>query len=180
MFLKLKGKWYAFDCCYPFFLFQGNKCFMWLDVTLHLARASAEDAIQRMQGKMIGQQVVQISWGSSLTARQDVPGGWGQPVDPNQWNAYYAYGQGYEAYAYGATQDPSSYAYGAYAGFAQYPQQVEGAQDMSAVSMPTEELYDPMAMPDVDKLNTAYVSIHGSAILGRSLWQKTSPFLQQA
>lgn len=46
-------------------------------------------------------------------------------MDPNQWNAYYAYGQGYEAYAYGATQDPSSYAYGAYAGFAQYPQQVK-------------------------------------------------------
>ena len=54
---------------------------------------------------------------------QDVPDSWGQQMDPNQWNAYYAYGQGYEAYAYGATQDPSLYAYGAYA--AQYPQQVK-------------------------------------------------------
>lgn len=75
--------------------------FMWLDVTLHLVRSfinliffllflfillligfltfhvacvcrtSAEEAIQRMQGKMIGQQVIQISWGSSTsTARQ--------------------------------------------------------------------------------------------------------------
>ncbi|KAL5130141.1 Polyadenylate-binding protein RBP47B' [Glycine soja] len=145
-----------------------------------VCRASAEDAIQRMQGKVIGQQVIQISWGSTLTARQDVPGGWGAQMDPSQWSAYYGYGQGYESYAYGATHDPSLYAYGAYAGYAQYPQNVEGAQDMSAVSMPMEELYDPLAMPDVDKLNAAYLSIHGSSILGRSLWQRTSQSLQQA
>ncbi|XP_061337904.1 polyadenylate-binding protein RBP47B' isoform X2 [Gastrolobium bilobum] len=147
-------------------------------------RASAEEAIQKMQGKIIGQQVIRVSWGRTLTARQDLPGGWGQ-MDPSQWSAYYGYGQGYEAYAYGATQDPSLYAYGAYAGYAQYPQQVEGAQDMSAMSMPTmeqrEELYDPLAMPDVDKLNAAYLSVHGSAILGRSLWHKNySASLQQA
>jgi len=35
-----------------------------------VCRASAEDAIQRMQGKIIGQQVIQISWASTLTARQ--------------------------------------------------------------------------------------------------------------
>nr|XP_009788309.1 PREDICTED: uncharacterized protein LOC104236104 [Nicotiana sylvestris] len=45
-------------------------------------------------------------------------GVWSQPANPIQWNAYYAYGQGYDAYAYGATQDPSLYAYGAYAGYA--------------------------------------------------------------
>lgn len=45
-------------------------------------------------------------------------------MDQSQWSAYYGYGQGYEAYAYGAAQDPSSYGYGAYAGYAQYPQQV--------------------------------------------------------
>ncbi|KAJ1422001.1 RNA-binding domain superfamily [Sesbania bispinosa] len=125
--------------------------FMWLDVTLHLVRASAEEAIQRMQGKMIGQQVVQISWDSTLTTRQDSTVGWGGQMDPSQWSAYYTYGQGYEAYAYGATHDPSLYAYGAHAGFSQYPQQVEGAQDMSAMSVHTEESYDPLAMPDVDK-----------------------------
>lgn len=53
-----------------------------------------------------------------------MPGGWGVQMDPSQWSAYYGYGQGYEAYAYGATQDPSIYTYGAYAGYAQYPQQV--------------------------------------------------------
>ncbi|TYH62807.1 hypothetical protein ES332_D07G145300v1 [Gossypium tomentosum] len=89
-------------------------------------RTSAEEAIQRMQGQMIGQQVVRISWGRSPTAKQDLPGAWGTQVDPNQWSAYYGYGQGYDAYAYGATQDPSLYAYGAYAGYAQYSQQDQG------------------------------------------------------
>ncbi|KAH9741274.1 trna selenocysteine 1-associated protein 1-related [Citrus sinensis] len=78
-------------------------------------------------------------------------------VDPSQWNAYYGYGQGYDAYAYGAAQDPSLYAYGAYAGYPQYAQQAEGVTDMAAVAsaLPTmeqrEELYDPLATPDVDK-----------------------------
>jgi len=45
-------------------------------------------------------------------------------MDPGQWSAYYGYGQGYDAYAYGAVQDPSLYAYSPYAGYAQYPQQV--------------------------------------------------------
>ncbi|XP_057451680.1 polyadenylate-binding protein RBP47B'-like isoform X2 [Lotus japonicus] len=85
------------------------------------ARASAEEAIQKMQGRIIGQQVIRISWGRTPTARQDMPGSWAPQMDPSQWNAYYGYGQGYEAsYAYGATHDPSLYAY---AGYAQYPQQ---------------------------------------------------------
>lgn len=51
---------------------------------------------------------------------------WGQqPTDPGQYGAYYGYGQSYDAYAYGATQDPSLYAYGAYSGYMQYPQQVK-------------------------------------------------------
>ncbi|RDX81701.1 Polyadenylate-binding protein RBP47B', partial [Mucuna pruriens] len=78
----------------------------------------------------------------------------------HRWSAYYGYGQGYEAYAYGTAQDPSLYAYGAYAGYAQCPQHeyigfLEGGQDPSNMSVPTmeqrEELYDPLAMPDVDK-----------------------------
>ncbi|KAH9741277.1 trna selenocysteine 1-associated protein 1-related [Citrus sinensis] len=67
------------------------------------------------RGHMIGQQQVRISWGrKQVVAAQ---------VDPSQWNAYYGYGQGYDAYAYGAAQDPSLYAYGAYAGYPQYAQQ---------------------------------------------------------
>ena len=49
---------------------------------------------------------------------QDQSAAWGQQTDPNQWSAYYSYG--YDPYGY--PQDPS-YAYGAYAGYAQYPQQ---------------------------------------------------------
>ncbi|KAF2312037.1 hypothetical protein GH714_027833 [Hevea brasiliensis] len=112
------------------------------------ARTSAEEAIQRMQGHVIGQQPVRISWGR----KQDATGIWGQQVD--QWSAYYGYGQGYDVYGYGATQDPSLYAYGAYAGYPQYPQPVDGVQDMSGtvpIVEQREELYDPLAAPDVDK-----------------------------
>ncbi|KAL3647570.1 Polyadenylate-binding protein rbp47b' [Castilleja foliolosa] len=143
------------------------------------ARTSAEESIQRMQGTVIGQQVVRLSWGRSPTAKQDVSGVWGQTADPNL-SAYYGYGQGYDPYAYGATQDPSAYAYGAYAGYTQYTQQTEGAQDPAALAgvTPTmehvEEAYDPLANPDVNKLNAAYLAVHGRAILGRPLWQSTS------
>ncbi|XP_073317207.1 polyadenylate-binding protein RBP47B' [Primulina huaijiensis] len=150
------------------------------------ARTSAEESIQSMQGAVIGQQVVRLSWGRSLTAKQDVASVWGQSADPNQWGGYYAYGQGYDPYAVVATQDPSAYSYGAYAGYAQYPQQTEGSQDMAVLSgavPPTEhreEIYDPLATPNVDKLNAAYLAVHGSAILGWPLWQRTSSLLPQA
>ncbi|KAM3303513.1 polyadenylate-binding protein RBP47B' isoform X1 [Capsicum chacoense] len=147
------------------------------------ARSSAEEAIQRMQGAVVGQQIVRVSWGRSPTAKQDA-GLWGQPADLSQWSAYYGYGPGYDAYAYGTTQDPSLYAYGAYAGYAQYPQQAEGAQDLAAmtgvppVSEQREEQHDPLAVPDVDRLNNAYLAVHASTILGRPLWQRTSSFSQ--
>ncbi|KAF4350441.1 hypothetical protein G4B88_015871 [Cannabis sativa] len=143
-------------------------CRMFYDL-FHFLLTSAEEAIQKMQGKMIGQQIVRVSWGRSPTAKQDVSGGWGQQVDPNQWAAYYGYGQGYDAYSYGAaTQDPSLYAYNMAAIGATVP----------AVEQ-REELDDPLATPDVDKLNAAYVAVHGSAMLGRPLWQRMSLFTQQ-
>lgn len=40
--------------------------------SLHLYRAPAEEAIQRLQGTMIGQQVVRLSWGRSPTTKQVV------------------------------------------------------------------------------------------------------------
>ncbi|XXG52893.1 hypothetical protein AAC387_Pa03g1092 [Persea americana] len=150
------------------------------------ARSSAEEAIQRLQGTMIGQQPVRLSWGRSPANKQDQPGSWGQQADLNQWSsAYYGYGQGYDAYAaYGAAQDPSLYAYGAYAGYGQYPQQAEGVQEMATMvgAVPAveqkEELFDPLAPPDVDKLNAAYVAVHGNAMLGHPLWLKTSGYSQ--
>ena len=41
-----------------------------LSFDIHLCRTSAEEAIQRMQGAVIGQQVVRLSWGRSPTAKQ--------------------------------------------------------------------------------------------------------------
>ncbi|KNA16762.1 hypothetical protein SOVF_086270 [Spinacia oleracea] len=148
----------------------------------YAVRASAEEAILKMQGTVIGQQPVRVSWGKSPTAKQD-SAAWGQQVDPSQWGAYYGYGQGYDAYAYGAgAQDP--YAYNAYAGYAQYPQQPEGVQDMTAAASVAPGMEqredDPLATPDVDRLNAAYLSVHGSSILGRQMWLTTSPFAMQA
>lgn len=37
---------------------------------VYLHRTSAEESIQRMQGAVIGQQVVRLSWGRSPTAKQ--------------------------------------------------------------------------------------------------------------
>ncbi|KAG2333685.1 hypothetical protein Bca52824_004865 [Brassica carinata] len=134
-------------------------------------RPSAEEAIQKMQGNVIGQQAVRISW--SKNPGQD---GYATQADPSQWNGYYGYGQGYDAYAYGAAQDPSLYAYGGY-GYPQYPQQA--TQDLTnaaagGVAGADQELYDPMATPDVEKLNAVSLSVHANAILGRLLWQRTS------
>ncbi|CAL5386617.1 unnamed protein product [Camellia sinensis] len=69
------------------------------------------------------------SWASisdlSCSVFLELPGVWSQQADPSQWSStYYGYGQGYDAYGYGTTHDPSLYAYGAYPGYAQYPQQV--------------------------------------------------------
>ncbi|KAK4356530.1 hypothetical protein RND71_025501 [Anisodus tanguticus] len=93
--------------------------------------SSAEEAIQRMQGAVVGQQVVRVSWGRSPTAKQ-----------------------------------------------------AEGAQDLATMTAAPpvieqrEEQHDPLAMPDVDRLNNAYLAVHASTILGRPLWQRTSSFSQ--
>ncbi|MQM11684.1 hypothetical protein Taro_044595 [Colocasia esculenta] len=161
---------------------QGKEC----GFVQFSARASAEEANQTVHGTMIGQQMVRLSWGRSPENRQDPSAMWGQQADPNQWaSAYYSYGQGYDPYAYGASQDPSFYAYGAYAGYGQYPQQVDGVTDMTAMvaALPAaehrEEAFDPLAIPDVDKLNVAYIAVHGNAMVGRPLWLRSSTLSQQ-
>ncbi|KAK1312961.1 Polyadenylate-binding protein RBP47B' [Acorus calamus] len=130
---------------------------------------------------------------NDVTNTTDQTGVWGQQADPNPWSsAYYGYGQGYDAYAYGATHDPSLYAYGSYAAYGQYPHQardtilVDGMQDMTTMSGPVptmeqrEEPFDPLAIPDVDKLNSAYLSVHGSTMVGRPLWLKHATQSQPA
>ncbi|KAL0384188.1 UNVERIFIED_CONTAM: Polyadenylate-binding protein RBP47 [Sesamum radiatum] len=59
-------------------------------------RGNAEDAIQRLNGTVIGKQTVRLSWGRNMGNKQS-------RVDPNsQWNGAYYGRQGYNGYGYGA------------------------------------------------------------------------------
>ncbi|KAJ4766855.1 Polyadenylate-binding protein RBP47B [Rhynchospora pubera] len=149
------------------------------------ARASAEEAVQRLHGTVIGQQVVRLSWGRSPTNKQDPSAAWAQ-LDPNQWASAY-YGYGYDAYTYGAAQDPSMYAYGAYGAYGQYPQQVEGGGPETAGSgagTEQEEIYDPLNIPDVDKfcflsysLASSFISVYILATFYKRYKGSRSPCL---
>lgn len=88
-------------------------------------RASAEDAIQKLHGTIIGQQPVRLSWGRSPVNKQSQGGGWNQvQSDSSQWNpGYNSYGQGYDGYGYTPVpQDANAYTY-SYPGYGNYPQQ---------------------------------------------------------
>ncbi|RWW06248.1 hypothetical protein GW17_00030434 [Ensete ventricosum] len=103
---------------------------------------------------------------------QDPTTAWSQQADPNQWAGAY-YGYGYDAYAYGAAQDPSfgkartaryvpvrqltGMRTGCYRAVLFLPQ-VESVPEMTHMvggAVPSmeqrEENYDPLAIPDVDK-----------------------------
>lgn len=152
-------------------------------------RSCAEEALQRLHGTVIGQQAIRLSWGRSLGNKQP-PTAWGQAQpDPNQWNAgYYGYGQGYENYGYATNpQDAGSYGYAGYGGYGNYPQQMEAQAVVGNTSNPTmaheayqEEVFDPLAPPDIDKLNASYIAVHEASVLGRHLWLKTSEQAQTA
>uniref|UniRef100_A0A803R3L7 RRM domain-containing protein n=2 Tax=Cannabis sativa TaxID=3483 RepID=A0A803R3L7_CANSA len=78
-------------------------------------RANAEQAISMLNGSQLGGQSIRLSWGRSPTSKQQ---------DQTQWNGYYGYPQGYDAYTYAPpAQDPSMY-YGGYAaaGYGNYQQ----------------------------------------------------------
>lgn len=144
-------------------------------------RPSAEEALQKLHGAVIGQQAVRLSWGRSMGNKQAyaAPTAWGQ--DPNQWNgSYYGYGQGYDNYDYGAVpQDVGQYSYTGYEGYPNYPQQMESEAVAGAAAYPPvapveEEIFDPLAPLDVDKLNDSYIAVHEASAVGRHLWLKTS------
>ncbi|KAL4384843.1 hypothetical protein GQ457_15G027400 [Hibiscus cannabinus] len=80
-------------------------------------RASAEQALQVLNGTSFGGRSVRLSWGRSPSTKQAQP-------DQAQWNGgYYGYHpQGYEAYGYAPpAQDPNMY-YGGYPGYGNYQQ----------------------------------------------------------
>ncbi|CAM0902598.1 unnamed protein product [Alopecurus aequalis] len=91
-------------------------------------RPSAEQALQLLQGTLIGGQNVRLSWGRSPSNKQ-------AQQEANQWGAaaaggqYAGYGQGYEAYGgYAQPQNPNMYGYGAYAGYPNYQQPAAAQQ----------------------------------------------------
>uniref|UniRef100_A0A0E0NQE3 RRM domain-containing protein n=1 Tax=Oryza rufipogon TaxID=4529 RepID=A0A0E0NQE3_ORYRU len=132
----------------------------------YASRASAEEAVQRLHGTTIGQQVVRLSWGRSPASKQDQSAVWSQQADPNQWASAY-YGYGYDAYGY--AQDPS-YAYNSYAGYTQLRERPIWHQQLEA--MPQEWKRR--------RLNASYIAVHGRAMLGRPLWLRTSSLPQSA
>lgn len=68
------------------------------------ARSSAEEAIQQMNGSVIGKQTVRLSWGRN-------PGNKQWRTDSNQWNGNYRGGNGGGGYGYAVAQnqDPGMY-----------------------------------------------------------------------
>jgi hypothetical protein len=130
---------------------------------------------------------VRLSWGRSPTNKQtsqDPSAGWGQQ-DPNQWGGgggyYGGYGQGYDQYGYPiqASQDAGAYGYGAYAGYGNYSQQA-AVMTAPAVEHKEDEIFDPLAPPDIEKLNAAYIGVHEGSLLGRHLWLKNFDQVQTA
>jgi len=75
-------------------------------------RASAEVALQKLHGTVLGHQPIRLSWGRNPANKQVQRGGWLQiqQHDPNQWNGDV---QGYNAgYGYVTEpQDPNMYSY---------------------------------------------------------------------
>ncbi|XP_010268853.1 PREDICTED: polyadenylate-binding protein RBP47 isoform X2 [Nelumbo nucifera] len=86
-------------------------------------RTNAEEALQKLNGTVIGKQTVRLSWGRNPANKLRA-----DPV--NQWNGAYYGGQVYDGYGYAVPppQDPSMYAaataYGAYPIYGNHQQQV--------------------------------------------------------
>ncbi|XP_058097053.1 polyadenylate-binding protein RBP47-like [Magnolia sinica] len=86
-------------------------------------RNNAEEALQKLNGAVIGKHTIRLSWGRNPANKQP-------RADPaTQWNGAYYGGQAYEGYGYAAApQDPNMYAaaaaYGAYPMYGNNQQQV--------------------------------------------------------
>ncbi|KAF3623661.1 polyadenylate-binding protein RBP47 [Capsicum chacoense] len=79
-------------------------------------RSSAQEAIQKLNGAVIGKQAVRLSWGRSPANKQM------RSDSGNQWNAGGYYGrQNYGGYGYGASQNQDSGMYAAGAAYGASP-----------------------------------------------------------
>ncbi|XXG86575.1 hypothetical protein AAC387_Pa11g1438 [Persea americana] len=89
---------------------------------VHFAqRNNAEEALQKLNGAVIGKQSIRLSWGRNPANKQP------RADSSNQWNGAYYGGQTYDGYGYAVQpQDPNMYAaaYGAYPAYGNHQQQV--------------------------------------------------------
>ncbi|XP_002510266.2 polyadenylate-binding protein RBP47 isoform X1 [Ricinus communis] len=87
------------------------------------SRSNAEEALQKLNGTVIGKQTVRLSWGRNPANKQQLRSDFG-----NQWGGAYYGGQIYDGYGYALPppHDPSMYAapYGAYPVYGSHQQQV--------------------------------------------------------
>ncbi|MCO5595316.1 hypothetical protein L7F22_049357 [Adiantum nelumboides] len=127
-------------------------------------RSCAEEALQRIHGTVIGQQAVRLSWGRSPVKTQGF--GWAQgQVDPSQ------------------TLQLMPMVLTLCMGG--YPQQMMDAQAGAegtvgqAPEYREEDKQDLLALPDVDKLNIAYLDLHERLALGHHLWLTTSEIMEE-
>ncbi|KAK8585041.1 hypothetical protein V6N13_138982 [Hibiscus sabdariffa] len=87
------------------------------------SRNNAEEALQELNGTIIGKQTVRLSWGRNPANKQFRAGDYG-----NQWGGAYYGGAAYDGYGYAlqSPHNPGIYAaaYGAYPFYGSYQQQV--------------------------------------------------------
>ncbi|GAB2291382.1 Polyadenylate-binding protein rbp47c' [Dionaea muscipula] len=83
-------------------------------------RDNAVEALQKLNGKVIGSQNVRLSWGRNHPANKQMRGG---GDFGNQWNGVYYGGHVYDGYGYASPHphDPGMYAVAAAAAYGAYP-----------------------------------------------------------
>ncbi|KAG6528481.1 hypothetical protein ZIOFF_010656 [Zingiber officinale] len=153
-------------------------------------RAYAEEAIQKLHGTMIGQQIVRLSWGKSPASKQI-------NCRTHPWH-----GVSKRILLSGQVpimvmvtilthmellktrpcihMEQLILAMANILSRQDLAPAVECAPEVTQMvgAVPSmehrEETYDPLAIPSAEKLNAQYLAVHGNAMLGRHLWLKTT------
>ncbi|KAF2309878.1 hypothetical protein GH714_005466 [Hevea brasiliensis] len=111
------------------------------------SRSNAEEALQKLNGTVIGKQTVRLSWGRNPANKQF------RSDFGNQWSGAYYGGQVYDGYGYALPppHDPSMYAaaYGAYPVYGSHQQQAK--HGISCLELP---LIQHIQGPDLDRLSS--------------------------
>ncbi|GAQ80595.1 RNA-binding protein 45A [Klebsormidium nitens] len=111
-----------------------------------VTRTSAAEAVDKLHGYKLGGSNIRVTWGKSSGPRR----------------AATAYDQGYHGYEQAAYEDP-------YWQAAPQPHEPERPQ-----TAPKEEPEDPIAPPNIERLNAAYMALHQGPLSGRALWLRAA------